>query len=897
MPFALNITGVRFLVSSLRIFNSSFFLQTVFAPFFAIFLLALLLVAIPGHAQQPLKVGYFQDNVPWMFTNDTGEADGLALDIWRLWSRKMNIPVVFVPVARDKAVERLEQSRVDLIALLQTNEYRNRLPLYRAKISETKPILLIDKSLGITDFDEAMRTLKIGCLVGSSLRTEVREKYPDARLISYHSSSELISAASDQEVDAVLGGPVTLRYYFNNRGISNDYLLLEAPLKPVNMEAGLPRNRTDLTEIVERGMNSIPEAEFNQVLQKWLRFDPTNQQSLVVAVDANYAPLSFINALGKPAGLFVDIWKRWSEKTGKPVRFRISDMDETLSALQKGKADVLAAVSPSSGRNDWMTMSNPYYGLNTRIYYLSSNKKMTGKSDLQGRVLGVITDSSQHEFAERWLQGNKILSRSNIPELITSLYDGEIDAFMGEPVVVESALNRLGLVGEVEFSNHFNLNESIGAAILNSRTEELMPEINNGLRAITPAEYREIERRWISSAAYRFFRKGGSAVELTESERRWIGENPVIRVLVDQNKPPFSFAGESGELEGVGIDYLHLLQERLGITFDIVSNDSWTNGLSQAYRHEVDLVAMLQKTEERERYLNFTKTLVKVPSVILARSSDKSIRSVSSLRGKDVGFIPGYATYDVFRKRYQGIRFMGVQSISSGLNQLASGALDAMIINLASASYEIERLKIANLQVVAEAGFDYEFAVASRNDQPQLSAILEKAVDTITDEDREELESNWLSIRAGVWRPDKELFIGLVLVLVTLILIIYWNRRLTLEIADREKAEAGLRVRSEMDRLLSDISRQFMDKPIEEANEYFLSQLGSHLNVEAICIISWSPKPSIDQYWTQTGDCDPEAYKTLLRYDFAQVLGTSRKDRIYRLERNEIEQQGDHEGE
>ena len=218
---------------------------------------------------------------------------------------------------RDKAVERLEQSKIDLIALLQTDKYQGRLPLYRAKLSQTRPILLIDKSLGVTDFDEALRTLKVGYVLGNNLKQEVREKYPDARLISYNSSSSVAAAAADQEVDAILGGPVALRYYFKHRGISNDYQYIEAPLNLVNMEAGLPKNRTALADIVERGMNAIPEDEFNSVLQKWLKFDPTDQQSLIVALDSNYAPLSFINALGRPAGLYVDIWKLWSEKTGK----------------------------------------------------------------------------------------------------------------------------------------------------------------------------------------------------------------------------------------------------------------------------------------------------------------------------------------------------------------------------------------------------------------------------------------------------------------------------------------------------------------------------------------------------------------------------------------------------
>ena len=186
------------------------------------------------------------------------------------------------------------------------------------------------------------------------------------------------------------------------------------------------------------------------------------------------------------------------------MRFRISDMDETVSSLRRGKADVLAGASPTMGRNEWMSLSNPYYGLNTRIYYLSSNKENDQGARLEGKELGVITDSSQQEFVTRWLKNNRIQTRSNIPELLTSLYNGEIDAFLGEPVVVQSALTRLGLVGDVEYSNHFNLNESIGAGVLKERENELMPLINDGFRAIDPDEFRDIENRWIADVADHF---------------------------------------------------------------------------------------------------------------------------------------------------------------------------------------------------------------------------------------------------------------------------------------------------------------------------------------------------------------------------------------------------------
>ena len=845
---------------------------------------------------QPLNVGYFQDDVPWTFTNDAGDPDGAALEYWRLWSKETGIPLVFVPIARENAMQKLEQSRIDVIAVLQGNILNADLPVRRVPMAHIDSVLLIDKNLDASDYDNAMRSLKIGYLKGADYRNQIRSKYPDARLIPYESYSSMARAAANQAADAFLGGRYVLQYYLNNLGVSEEYRIVETPLSRIAIEAGIPEGRDALAGIIEKNMSKVFAQTSPEALSKWLGFRLVAEEAVVVAIVGNFSPLSFVNALGRPAGLFVDIWRLWSEKTGQDVRFRVSDIDEAIVALNNGKADILAGVSATIGRNQWMSLSTPFYGLNTRIYYRSDSRDGDPGGDMTGRIIGVVEGSSQEEFVRRWFSDVIIQSRDNIPDLISSLFSGDIDAFFGEPVVVQSALGRLGLVGDVAYSRHFNLNEAINAGVLQERAQQLIPLINDGLRAISHEELRELENRWVVAQRDQYFRRDGAIIELTEAERRWLSEHPIISVLLDENKPPFSFKNNKGEWQGLSVDYIRLLEERLGINVSFESQALWTDGLSEAYRHEVDAVAMLQKTQERERYLDFTQPLVSVPSVVLARNSDKSIRSVSNLRGRRVGFVPGYATYEFFRKKYPGIRFENVDSISDGLKQLASGSLDAMITNLASASYEIERLKITNLQVVAEAGFDYDFSVAIRNDQPQLSAALEKAVSSITPEDREDIESNWLSIRNAYWRPDKELFIGLVLVMVTLILIIYWNRRLTLEIADREKAEEGLRARSEMDRLLSDISRQFMDKPLAQANEYFLRKLGTHMQAEAVGLINWEPHANIDNFWRNESGKSADDYEELLNRDFISLFNASHKDRVFIMHRDDVDEIGDSQG-
>ena len=231
MLFVSNNNGFRtLLLSSFSFLRWLFYMWLVLA-------LLILTPSASGSDQSPsvlpLKVGYFQYDVPWMFTNDAGSADGIALDFWRLWSEKMDIPVRFIPVTENTAVEQLEQSGVDVIALLQGDSLNQSLSLNRVKLATIQSTLFIDKSTGIDRYDEAMKTLKIGYVQGNNYKAEIHRHFPDARLIPYDTYSAMAEAAANQSANAFLGGELTFRYYLNNRGINNEFTSVDTPLHPV----------------------------------------------------------------------------------------------------------------------------------------------------------------------------------------------------------------------------------------------------------------------------------------------------------------------------------------------------------------------------------------------------------------------------------------------------------------------------------------------------------------------------------------------------------------------------------------------------------------------------------------------------------------------------------------
>src|SRR5690606_1398335 len=90
---------------------------------------------------------------------------------------------------------------------------------------------------------------------------------------------------------------------------------------------------------------------------------------------------------------------------------------------------------------------------------------------------------------------------------------------------------------------------------------------------------------------------GRPPLELSEEERRWLKEHPVIRVGVDPEFHPFEFIDEEGVHRGIAADYLALIGPRLGVTFRVQPDLEWREVVQRAESGEIDLLPSVGRTE------------------------------------------------------------------------------------------------------------------------------------------------------------------------------------------------------------------------------------------------------------------------------------------------------------
>lgn len=294
-------------------------------------------------------------------------------------------------------------------------------------------------------------------------------------------------------------------------------------------------------------------------------------------------------------------------------------------------------------------------------------------------------------------------------------------------------------------------------------------------------------------------------IDLTPEERAWVAEHPVVRLAPDPDFPPLEYFDKDGSYKGIAADFIKLLEPRLPLKFEIVRLDNWTEVIKQAKARQVDMYGAAVPTPERLKYMAFTPPYVEFPAVVLVRDSAQNFPKLSELRGIRVAVVANYADHEYMTRAYPDIPLEVMPDISSGLRQLSFGKVDAMVLNLASASYYIKKDGISNLKVTQDTDFVFDLSFAVRNDWPELVSILEKAMATLTAQERQKIMNNWISLGQDRWRPSP-LFISTVLTVCLALLlsaVLLWNRSLKKQVRERTaelEMELHERIQAEQDK-------------------------------------------------------------------------------------------------
>lgn len=275
---------------------------------------------------------------------------------------------------------------------------------------------------------------------------------------------------------------------------------------------------------------------------------------------------------------------------------------------------------------------------------------------------------------------------------------------------------------------------------------------------------------------YREAHRGG--LNLTAQERQWLKEHPVIRTAIDTSWAPFEYINEDGKYKGLAADYVALIEQKLGIRFEPYTQGVWKNAVAKMEKKELDMYPCAVKTSQRESYASFTSPYLNFRMVILTDESADYIDDINNLKGKKIAVARGYYSQEILKRYYPHIDRYEVDTIEEGLKAVAHGEAYAFIDNTAAITYAIKNEGYSNLKISGELPYRYELSMGVRNDWPILITILEKALASITPQERDAIYAKHIKIEYTQeisWIRIFQIFIPLALFVS---ILLYYTRKL-----------------------------------------------------------------------------------------------------------------------
>ena len=95
---------------------------------------------------------------------------------------------------------------------------------------------------------------------------------------------------------------------------------------------------------------------------------------------------------------------------------------------------------------------------------------------------------------------------------------------------------------------------------------------------------------------------------LTDEERSFLSKRSTFTVLFDENRAPLEYVEGNGQPKGVSQGYLDEISALTGIEFQIVSDPSWTVGLSRFLDCEIDMERGAESLERTRSALSPGRT-------------------------------------------------------------------------------------------------------------------------------------------------------------------------------------------------------------------------------------------------------------------------------------------------
>ncbi|EGM77471.1 diguanylate cyclase (GGDEF) domain-containing protein [Rheinheimera sp. A13L] len=801
-----------------------------------------------------LKIGISSDTYPYMFVDEQGQPAGLVVDYWREIARQQGIKTEFVAADWADTLSMLSTGVIDLHGGLGRTAEREQAYLLGQSYLDIFSNVFVHRDLaGVHNLTD-LRPHLVGVVERSTHIDSLTQQQPDLVLKHYDSVSQMYDSALRGEIKAFTGLDRLPPRYDSYKELMAFYpVYKKVPVRKIELTFAVGQNQSLLLQQLNAAADAVDMAFRDQLERKWLGVD-TDPDTLLVGVSVGNQPFMHVSSIGDVQGVFVDLWRLWSKKTGVAISFVPNQSEDSLAYLRKGRIDVQMAQVENEEKFTGLKPAYHLYNIYSSLFY-NSTSDLTDPEQLKGATFGLLHTASLGPQLQQQFPDARLKVFDTVDQMIEAVLKNQLSGFLASDVIVRARLLQNSSQGSLKVFPGIRY-ESAVYSLIRTEDEELYQRVQQGFSQISLDEMVEIESRWLDKEAGGYFQTFRDKVPLTAAERHWLNQHQQIRVGVLSNWRPVEFVDEKGEAQGITADLLKLLNQRLGVHFVPQPYSNWEQLLTDFKDGKLHMVANISDLPERRNYSAFSIDYWTLQWILIGKHDARFDTKVAEMEGKRIAVMRDYQYAKQLKNEFKQHQIIAVDSLDEGLEMVVSGQADFALDTVVASGIAMRDPRYVNLRAYLPTDLAvYPSYFGVHKDLPELLVILNKGIKTINDADRKSLQDKWLDleIKQGL---DQSRVIRLVLQIAAVSLLVIvgfliWNFSLRREVNLRRKIEEKMRFMAGHDDLTQLPNRSLLIERLQTA----LHQHARHNEMLALMFIDLDGFKLVnDQYGHDVGD-------------------------------------------
>ena len=215
-------------------------------------------------------------------------------------------------------------------------------------------------------------------------------------------------------------------------------------------------------------------------------------------------------------------------------------------------------------------------------------------------------------------------------------------------------------------------------------------------------------------------------VPLLETQKLSSDSKTTLRARGDWGYPPFEYINDLGEPDGFNIEILRRIAELMNLDIEI-SLGPWDTVRQELEQGEIDLLAGMYKTAERDKAVDFTiPHFISSYGVFVPKGSP--INSLTDIQDKRILVQAQDVGHDYLLNQEIGAEIITVDSWEDLLPALESGRADCAVLSMLQGMRQLQQQGIRDIRLITQPLFQQKYCIAVQEGNAELLATMNEGL-------------------------------------------------------------------------------------------------------------------------------------------------------------------------